>query len=59
MAGTAMAQDHDKGDGAAEGEIETILTPANKDAVFAKNARYTFEVKTLLIPCRRVKYHTL
>jgi cephalosporin-C deacetylase len=46
FANKAFAQEHqEEGDGPPEGEIETILTPANKDAVFTKNARYSFEVK--------------
>jgi cephalosporin-C deacetylase len=38
------AQSHEEGAG-DEGEIVTVLTPANKNAEFDKNAKYTFEVK--------------
>ncbi|NNU34285.1 hypothetical protein HK413_09235 [Mucilaginibacter sp. S1162] len=40
----AKARAHEEGAG-DEGEVETILTPANKNAEFDKNAKYTFEVK--------------
>jgi cephalosporin-C deacetylase len=40
----AKAQSHEEG-AEDEGEIETVLTPANKNAEFDKNAKYTFEVK--------------
>lgn len=44
---TAKAQEHEvKAEtDAPEGEIEPILTPANKNAIFDKKAKYTFEVK--------------
>jgi cephalosporin-C deacetylase len=40
----AKAQSHEEG-AKDEGEITTVLTPSNKNAIFEKNARYTFEVK--------------
>lgn len=44
--GTTAAKAQSNGEGETdEGEIVTVLTPANKNAEFDKNAKYTFEVK--------------